>query len=137
MKHILAILAVISLVPTSIFAAEGDIYNCQFKVGPGSMISERVMIGMEHASGRVFVADGFIIGIIGEPIEGKVVSNDAKKIAFRWSLRVPDPHGTIARLSYRLAYFKGNGKSIVSVQAMGYMNSDNARGKCTVKQGDV
>lgn len=137
MRRIFPFLLCLLLVPISAFAGTGDIYRCQFEVSSRSLISQQVLIAVEHATGKVLVFDAFIHGVIGEPIEGKVVSNDSKKIAFRWSLHVPDRSGTIARLTYRLAYFKESGMSTISAQAMGFRNNANSRGKCTVKQGEV
>ena len=63
-------------------------------------------------------------------MHAEVLEDGKKKLVLRWSLIVPDRSGTLAKLSYRLAYFKSSQKVSISVQAMGYTNQTNNRGTC-------
>ncbi|WP_413719731.1 hypothetical protein [Silicimonas sp. MF1-12-2] len=118
------------------YAKQVDVYRCKL-TKTENLISEEMIFIHDAQLNEYLVEDGVIHFVEGGPISAEVKSDSTKKLVLMWSVLLPDSSGKTARLSYRLAYFKGNSQVLVSVQAMGYANQYNGRGTCKKSKANL
>lgn len=124
-------------IASPVFAEKGDIYNCEFKVKRGQWLTEQVVFGVGHASGKAKVYDGMVHLAHGKPIPASFGQNDAKRMSLIWEVFVDDANGTARKLKLKLTYIKSNGKASFASRVAGYENFDTAGGRCSKSVGDV
>lgn len=129
MRNMLLVITAFVLGASQAHSREVDVYRC-LMTKKANLISEELVFVHDAKRNEYLVEDGVIHFVEGNPIPAKVKENSSKKLVLTWSVLLPDRSGTIARLNYRLAFFKSNSRVLVSVQAMGYTNQSNGRGSC-------
>ena len=117
-------------------AEKFSIYDCTFKVSVGAFLSESFTLFVSEESDQAFAMDGVIHFAYGEPIEVGATETDAKIVA-RWRVDLHDANGHAAKMDYRFAYLKNNGRATISATAVRYANKDQAHGRCTHAQKDL
>lgn len=113
------------------------LYQCTLNGKAGTWISPQVVIGQDRKKGKVFVHDPVIYTFNkGQPIDGKVSSENAKRVDFRWTVggtRASD--GQLAlRMEYRGTFLKKNKKFILTAAPAGYGNAFRGEGSCKVSE---
>ncbi len=99
-----------------------------------SVIQGEMVIAHDVANGRVSVNDGLIQTVNGGPLEGAVDSDNPIRIVFKWTVdNVRNRGGQNATLSFRGTYFKADGRFQLSMRPLGYDNSFQDQGTCTVQ----
>jgi hypothetical protein len=110
-------------------------YTCALDVArANNWIPTQLVIQHDAETGRVIVNDPIIVAMVGQPLEGKVDIDNAKRITFLWELpKVKNRSGQFTpRFLYRATYLKATTVVSVSAQPAGYPNSFEARGNCTI-----
>lgn len=109
-------------------------YTCAVDASrANSWITPQLVIQHDAETGRVIVNDALIKTIHGQPIEGKVDTDNNKRVTFRWDLPAfTAKNGQhVPRFMYRATYMKATGAVSVSAQPGGYPNNFQAQGKCS------
>lgn len=116
--------------------AEPVIYTCQLDV-PASQtwVPEQVVIRFDRASKSVVVNDPLIQHFVGEPVAGRVKTDNASRITFAWDLdMVKNQNGQIApKFLYRATVSKADNSIRISAIPAGYTNTFEAGGTCSLK----
>ncbi|MDU8912568.1 hypothetical protein [Aestuariicoccus sp. MJ-SS9] len=133
MRHIICLLIAL--------AAAGDaraatIYECLLTPSAENRwLADFVFIGHDAAADRVVVSDILILSFNDRaPVEGRIVTDNARRITFAWELFVRGAGGQSARMSYRLTYQRGDGSAMATARPLGYDRLFQAAGQCEVKQ---
>ena len=116
-------------------AAKPAIYTCNI---PGerqsSLIQPQVILSYDDQTKQVFVSDAVILSMLGKPLAGKMISDNALRVVFGWTLKnVVNAEGKTATLQFKGSYFKADSKFLISLMPLGYSNSFQNRGSCSVK----
>jgi len=117
-------------------AATADTYICKIKPdGRGDWIPASLAISHDPETDKVTVNDEFIMHYHKTPLEGKVATNNSKRITFTWTLpSVRNSAGqTALRFNFRASYLKPSHKMTISSSPSGYENRFFGRGRCTIK----
>lgn len=116
--------------------AEPVIYTCQLDV-PASQtwVPEQVVIRFDRGSKSVVVNDPLIQHFVGEPVAGRVKTDNASRITFAWDLdMVKNQNGQIApKFLYRATVSKADNSIRISAIPAGYTNTFEAGGTCSLK----
>ena len=131
----LAVAALLAAGP--LWAEKGDIYDCKFKLKRGQWLTEKVIAGIGHGSGKAKVYDGMIHFAHGKPIAAEIGRNDDSRLIFLWTVFVDGPSGTSRKVHMRLSYIKKNGRATITSRLAGFENHYTARGKCKTSVGQV
>ena len=110
-------------------AQQVDLYECNLPNARG-FISEEMIFIHDPQRNEFLVYDGAIHMAEGEPKVVQVAANDDKKPVLSWKLLLPDSPGKVARVTYRLAYYKKDSLVTVRMEAPSYTNKEYQRGKC-------
>ena len=132
-KMLLAIIFAGVALSTAAFA---DTYVCKIiQDSKGNWIPENLAINYNTQTGDVIVNDEYIMHFHGKPIAGKVVTDNAKRITFTWTIpSVRNSAGqTALRFQYRASFLKRSGKMIVTSRPSGYENNFRGAGNCKVQ----
>lgn len=128
-------LAIALSAPTPALAAP-VIYSCQLDV-PVSQgwVPEQVVIRFDPATKSVVVNDPLIQHFVGEPVAGRVKTDNASRITFAWDLEmVKNQDGQIApKFLYRATVSKADNSIRISAIPAGYSNTFEAGGTCSLK----
>jgi hypothetical protein len=112
------------------------IYTCQLDV-PASQgwVPEQVVIRYDAADKSVVVNDPLIQHFVGEPVAGRVKTNNASRITFAWDLEmVKNQDGQIApKFLYRATVSKADNSIRISAIPAGYSNTFEAGGTCSLQ----
>lgn len=130
-----AAFGLVLLSASSVLAAP-TIYNCALDVAQTqSWVASQVVIAHDVQTGAVVVNDGIIDHFIGNPVEGKVSVENAKRITFNWELpQIKNSAGQVApRFVYRATFIKATGAVSIVAKALNYSNDFSARGTCAVQ----
>lgn len=111
-------------------------YECTIRnAKERSWIQPVIFFAHDESSGRVVVSDPAILGFNdGQPAEGKLVTNNAKRITVKWSLDMRSSGNQKVTMNYRATYVKGTGAVNVSATPKHFSNTFNAGGTCKVGQ---
>ncbi len=136
MKSILfsAAIATVGLLGTSV-ASVADVYECQLPTAQKNGWVPEVVV-FTHTAGEktAIVYDPIIDYFVGKAIEGKVVTENAKRLTVKWILDgVTNSANQHAKFEYRLTYVRASGKLNMTANALNYVGPFTGRGKCTVK----
>ena len=71
----------------------------------------------------------------GQPVQGRVTEDTAKKLVVSWSSRMTSRSGQQTVMLYRAAWFRSTGKVTVTAKPSGYSNAFEARGICSAEKG--
>ncbi len=115
--------------------ADGQIYECKVANtrSQGNWLPEVLFIGHDRAAKKVIVSDPIILYFNdSQPVEGKVNTDNKKRITFTWRLRA-DANGQSANMAYRATYMKATGRLNISGSPLGFENRYTSSGKCEVK----
>ncbi|MCC1494922.1 hypothetical protein [Cognatishimia sp. F0-27] len=111
-------------------------YKCVLSGVDGTdWIQPLVFIGHDEANERVTVSDGAILTFNdGQPIEGRVIRANDKRITFGWLLVAQSATNQKVRMRYRATYVRGTGVFTMTAQPTGYSNMFNRKGSCDVAE---
>lgn len=118
-------------------AEKGDIYNCTFKVKRGQWLTEQVVFGIGHASGKATAYDGMIHLAHGKPMPVEIGRDDDSRLILLWTVYVDDATDTSRKVNMKLTYIKKNGRATFTSDVAGFENHDTARGRCARSVGEV
>ncbi len=110
------------------------VYECNVTKSNADYIPTIVIIDYNTNSGAVTVLDPVIKHFLGRATNGEVVTENNKRITFKWSI-----NGTKAgaqqnvNLRYRATVLKGSNKLTISGKPLGYTNNFQGSGKCKLK----
>jgi hypothetical protein len=129
MRHLLA--AVFVCLPCLAQAAP-VVYVCTVDTGRTTgAFQDQIVIAHDAAERIVSVNDALIQGVTGGPLLGEMVSENDRRIVFKWTVRnVPNTTGQVASLSYRATIFKADGELQISMRPLNFDNSFNGIGSC-------
>ena len=115
-------------------AAKPVIFTCANSSNrQNSVIQGQIIISYDETTAQVFVSDGMILDVVGEPLQGKLNSDNATRTVFSWTVKnVVNASGASATLKFKGTYFKADGAFLLSMQPLGYDNSFQYRGVCKV-----
>jgi hypothetical protein len=110
-------------------------YTCALDVPRAdNWVPSQLVIQHDADTGRVIVNDPIISSLIGQPVEGKVDIDNAKRVTFLWE--IPEVKNRASqytpRFLYRATYLKTTGVVSVAAKPTGYPNSFEARGTCNL-----
>lgn len=133
MKRLIATLGAICALATP--AVAQTTYNCSLKnAGSTNWIPPVLFIGHDPAANRVVVSDPYILHFNDrQPVEGKVDTENAKRVTFVWELKARDDRGQSARIVYRATWVKANKRMNITATALGYESAIQGHGTCEVK----
>lgn len=115
-------------------AAWADVmYDCKFDQRSSTNVPDQVILGVDSKAGVVVVLDPFINTYVGNPIEGTIVTDSAKKLTVTWKLENVKAKGigSIRRISSRMTVTKGTLDASISV-TQGVGDSDTGNGHCKI-----
>jgi hypothetical protein len=120
---------------TAAAMAQKVTYICSLTVSAANgWVPEQVVILHDTGTGAVLVNDPMIFAYAGKPVEGEVVDESAKKIAFAWTVGfVTNRSAQTAKFRYRAAIIKEKMTVTITASPLGYRNNFVARGTCTAK----
>ncbi|UWP93182.1 hypothetical protein K3X13_04920 [Aliiroseovarius crassostreae] len=134
--------AVISLGATLGQATAAE-YYCKIQKkssgGDAGSLPPDLYVWHDEKTGEVKVLDGLIQGMFGDPIEGQVAVDNAKRITFAYSVKkVPGKNqygGKVLAhdLAYRLTIQKSDLSATMSMKPRGFRNTFRSTGTCQVK----
>lgn len=133
-----AVLTALGLGCASVSHAAVTLYECQIEA-PGAMgwVPELVIIAHNTEADTVTVSDpiGFAFND-REPIAGSVLTNNDKRISFRWQVEdISAGAGTfVQRMVYRATYLRANNRMVVTGRPLPYENNFRGQGGCRVTQ---
>lgn len=136
MKKLLTVAAFL-IGATPVLAEKGDIYNCSFKVKRGQWLTEQVVFGIGHSSGKSSVYDGMIHLAHGKPMPAEVARDDDSRLILLWTVFVDDSNGKSRKVNMKLSYIKKNARATYTSDVAGFENHDTARGNCKKSVGNV
>jgi hypothetical protein len=113
-------------------------YTCALDVArANNWVPSQLVIQHDADTGRVIVNDPIIIAMVGQPVEGKVDIDNAKRVTFLWELpKVKNRSGQFTpRFLYRATFIRATEAVSVLAKPAGFPNSFEGRGKCTVSNG--
>ena len=115
--------------------AKPVVYTCHNSSNRNaSFLAGQVQISYDAETKQVLVTDDAILSMQGKPLEGKLKSENAKRIVFSWVLRnAVNSAGQTATLQYMGTYYKADGKFQISMIPLGYRDVYTDQGNCTVK----
>ena len=100
-----------------------------------SWIQPLIFIAYDATADRVVVSDPAILQFNdGQPVEGSLVTENARRITFKWSVDMVSASKQRLTMNYRATYVKGTGAVNVIAQPRHFSNSFNAGGTCKVGQ---
>lgn len=129
------VLACATIFPS--LALSDDTYRCgvEQKSMNGGWLAPDLIVGHATATDVVTVLDGVIQGYIGKPLQGKVETNNDKRITFTWVVPgVKSSSNQFANFSYRLTVMKPALNGRLSAQALNYQGPFSGAATCTVTQ---
>lgn len=128
----LAVAAAFCLVPSIGSAATH--YSCKILKNTG-WIAPEIHIVYDEATGAVVVHDGIIYSFNNEePLPGKVLSENKKRITFGWVIEDSrNRHGQyVSNFKYRASYLKAKKQLVVTAKPLGYANNFRGDGPCVL-----
>lgn len=129
-KSLTAILATIACaVVPAIATVKPVTMQCLVKGQNNGWIAEQIFFEIDDDRNAARVIDGFILNVEKKPKSAQITENSSKKLVIRWDV-VLRARSQTTKMAYRLAYFKGNGKAVVSAKPHGYVDNFAARGRC-------
>jgi len=133
-KRFFGMAALAALLPMAA-AAKPITMQCLVKGSNGGWIAEQIFFDYDSARNASRVVDGIILHFDKKPKTAEITENTDKKLVIRWRVNTRVGRQT-TKMSYRLAYFKGNGKATVQAHPHGFVNNYTARGRCQqIQQG--
>lgn len=131
-KRLVATLGAICVLATP--AVAQTVYNCSLKeAGTSNWIPPVLFIGHDPAANRVVVSDPIILHYNDrQPVEGKVDTENAKRVTFVWELKTRDSRGQSATMVYRATWVKANKRMNITAMALGYESGIQGHGTCEV-----
>ena len=92
-----------------------QVYDCAFvtKASNNGWLADRYILDYNGATNTVMVLDGLIQTYFGQAIEGKIVTDTAKKLVVTWEIQTTDSGGQLAQMQFRASYFKADQTMIV------------------------
>lgn len=118
--------------PSGAAASELAIYECVLNPSSANaIIADFVFVGHDPEADRVVVSDALILTFNDRtPVEGRVATDNDRRITFVWELRLPLMDGTTPRTQYRLTYQRATGAASVSARPLGRELVFQAAGEC-------
>lgn len=116
--------------------AQTRTFECSIKgTQARSWIQSLIFIAYDASSDRVVVSDPAILQFNGgQPVEGSLVTENARRITFKWSVDMVSASKQRLTMNYRATYVKGTGAVNVTAQPKHFSNIFNAGGTCKVGQ---
>lgn len=113
-----------------------DVYECSFAEVANNLgyMPPLVVMSPGPDGQSATVVDGFIQEVEGGPIDVKIASQSAQKIAVSWEVVLPSVTDSHIRVRYRLSVQKGNLSASLTGRPLNYSNVFTAQGKCTLKK---
>jgi hypothetical protein len=111
-------------------------YSCTLDVPESqSWVPEQVVIRFDPDTKSVVVNDPLIVHFVGEPVAGRVKTNNASRITFAWDLdMVKNQDGQIApKFLYRATVAKADNSVRITAIPAGYSNTFETAGKCDLQ----
>jgi hypothetical protein len=93
-------------------------------------IAPQIAFAIDGEAGRAVVSDGIILGFVGGPVEGRLVSDNAARTVVAWTVRGKDGAQQSATLEYRATIMKADNAIAVTMRPVQYDNSFRAAGQC-------
>lgn len=115
-----------------------DVYECSFEPLQRhyGWIAETVIFAKSPEGDEVTVSDGVIMGYVGKPVVGEVVTDNNIRLSFRWNFKVKDSRNQTWTARYRMTYVKATKKAEISITASGYVEGGSrAEGTCRKTKG--
>jgi hypothetical protein len=134
MRQIIPVVA--ALLAATPALAKPVTYSCTLDVPASqSWVPAQVVIRYDKAAKSVVVNDPLIQHFVGEPVEGRVKTDNATRITFAWDLdMVKNQDGQIApKFLYRATITKADNSVRISAIPAGYSNTFEAQGKCDLQ----
>ena len=123
-------LSVAALVAVPALAGAAPITMQCLVSGPDNgWIDEQIFFEHDAERDAARVVDGVIMYFEKKAKVAEITEDTAKKLVITWRLDTRIGNKS-AKMSYRLAYFKKNGKVTVHAHPHGYVNNFTARGRC-------
>ena len=108
--------------------AESTTYLCEL-TKRDAWIADRVFFEYDPDREVVRVIDGIIVQFDKKAKVATISENSEKKLAFTWRVSTRNRSQT-TNMTYRLAFFKLNGKALVQAKPHGFTNNYTGRGTC-------
>jgi hypothetical protein len=115
--------------------AKPVIYTCYNSSNrTNAHLKSELLISYDAAKDQVLVTDRAILGRNGQPIAGKMKTDNGTRTVFSWVLKnAVNSARQTTTLQFTGTYFKANGKFTLKIVPVGYRNIFIDRGTCTVK----
>ncbi len=98
-------------------------------------IQSLIFIAHDLDNDRVVISDAVTLGSNnGQPVEGRLLVNNDRRMTVRWSVDVMARGNQKATMNYRATYVKNSGRVTVLAQPVGFANSFNLGGSCVAKK---
>ena len=126
----LAALLSLSLFPAQVALAA--VYDCALEQLGANMgwVPPNVVVAHDEAAGSAKVNDGIILAVVGQPIDAKVETDNAKRTTLSWNVLTKDDSQQGVRMMYRLTIVKAGLSARIKVLPGGYGNNFDAGGAC-------
>ena len=110
----------------------GQKYACKVekRSANGGWLADGYLLVLPEGGKTALVGDDVGMTVTGAPADAEIREDTAKKLVVTWDMRSRDAAGQLARMGYRLSYFKKTGQVTVRATPYGYSNSFEARGRC-------
>lgn len=125
-----------TLITTTPTLASPATYTCTLAVAASqTWVPEQVVIRFDTATKSVVVNDPIIQHFVGEPVAGRIKTNNATRITFAWDLEmVQNQDGqTAPKFLYRATITKADNSVRISAIPAGYSNTFEASGSCKLQ----
>jgi hypothetical protein len=132
-KRLIATLGAICALATP--AVAQTTYTCSLKeAGRSNWIPPVLFIGHDPAANRVVVSDPIVLHFNDrQPVEGKVDTENDKRVTFVWELKTRDTRGQSATMIYRATWVKADKRMNITATALGYESGIQGFGTCEVE----
>lgn len=131
-----SVLAGLCLLAASPALAKPVTYTCNLAVAAAQgWVPEQVVIRFDPADKSVLVNDPLIMHFVGEPVAGRVKTDNATRITFAWDLEmIKNQAGQVApKFLYRATIAKADNSVRISAIPAGYSNTFEAGGTCSLQ----
>lgn len=132
MKRLIASIGTVFMLATPAIAQ--TTYTCALKeAGTSNWIPEILFVGHDPATNKVVISDPIVHQFNNrQPIDGRVDTNNAKRVTFVWEVKMKDSRGQSARMQYRATWVKAAKRMNVVATPFGYANGFQGYGSCKV-----
>ena len=109
-------------------------YKCTFDgASERNWIQPLIFIAIDRETDRVVVSDAAILGANdGVPVEGRLVTDNAARITFSWTVRRRSASHQRVEMDYRATYLKASGRVNVTAMPRGQEGLFSRGGVCMV-----